>query len=327
MKTKHIIVIVSTLLFTTGMAFCADSQSSDTHPVIGIALDSTPLPALLIKHLGLQPGQGIRIENVLKGSAADQAGIDRDDIIIGFEGKDLYDGDTIVKAVQQAKAGDEVSLQIIHLGQRKTVSLKLTVVSNTSDWKYPNEPQVEQFFRPGRVFRLTPGDQSWTQIFNGQLPGDVKSNINSFFNEIYSYNYNSDGKQYSVTIEGDPNNSASTVTVKIDNDQYKTTIGELDKIPEKYREAAKNAIENAKQKQTSNPSFGPNWWQDGFSDNFMPKLRMDSPLLNVPDGSTNPIYKQLEDQMKQMQKQFDEMEKNQQKLLDRFNDQQNKDSI
>ena len=326
MKTKHIIVIVSTILFTTGMAFCADSQSSDTHPVIGIALDSAPLPALLIKHLGLQQGQGIRIANVLKGSAAEEAGLDRDDIIIGFQGKDLYDGDTIVKAVQQAKAGDEVSLQIIHLGQRKTVTLKLKVVGNTSDWKYPNEPQAESFFQPGRVFRLTPGDQGWTQIFNDQLPGDIKSNINSFFNEIYSYHYNTDGKQYSVTIEGDPNDNASTITVKIDNDQYKTTIGELDKIPEKYRDAAKNAIESAKQKRSNRDFSIPNW-QDGFGDNFMPKLRMDSPLLNVPDGSPNSIYKQLEDQMKQMQEQFKELEKNQQQLLNRFNSQQDKDSI
>jgi membrane-associated protease RseP (regulator of RpoE activity) len=326
MKTKHIIVIVSTILFTTGLAFCADSQLSDTHPVIGIALDSTPLPALLIKHLGLQPGQGIRIANVLKGSAAEEAGLDRDDIIIGFQGKDLYDGDTIVNAIQQAKAGDEVSLQIIHLGQRKTVTLKLKTMSDTSDWKYPNEPQVEQFFQPGRIFRLTPGDQNWTQIFNEQLPGDIKSNINSFFNEIYSYHYNADGKQYSVTIEGDPNDSASMITVKIDNDQYKTKIGDLDKIPEKYRDAAKNAIENAKQKHSNRNLSIPNW-QDGFGDNFMPKLRMNSPLLNVPDSSPNSLYKQLEDQMKQMQKQFDEMEKNQQKLLNRFNDQQDKDSI
>ncbi len=322
MKTKQIILIVSTLLFTTGMAFCADSQSSNTRPAIGILLDHAPLPELLVKHLGLQDGQGIRIANVMKGSAGDDAGLERDDIITGFQGKDLYDGDTLVKAVQQAKAGDEVSLQIIHLGQRKTVTLKLKAMSETSDWKYPDEPQIEQYFQPGRVFRLNPGDRNWIQIFEDQIPGNIRSNINSFFNQLYSFYYNADGKQYSVTIEGDPNDNASTITINIDNDQYKTTIGELDKVPEKYREAAKNAIEDARQKRT-NKDFSAPSRPDEFGDNFMPKLRTDSPLLNTPDNDfPNSFYKKMEEQMNQMQERFKELEKSQQKLLDRFNEKQ-----
>ena len=318
MKTKHIIVIVSTLLFATGMAFCADSQSNGNQAVIGIGLDSAPLPDLLVKHLVLQPGQGIRISNIMKGSAADEAGLERDDILISFQGKDVYDRDALVNGVQKAGVGTEVSLQIIHLGQRKTVSLKLKAERETPEWKYAEEPQVEQFFQPGRIFRFTPGDQDWTQIFKDQIPGDVKSNINSFFNELYSYHYNSNGKQYSVTIEGSPDANDSTITIKIDKDQYKTTIGELDKIPEKYREAAKNAVKDAKEKQSGRAFTAPSW-PDEFGDNFMPKLRMDSPLLNTPDDFPNSFYKKMEEQMNQMQQRFKELQENQQKLMDQLN--------
>lgn len=251
----------------------------------------------------------------MKGSAAEEAGLERDDILISFQGKDVYDRDALVKGVQDAGVGTEVSLQIIHLGQRKTVSLKLKALSETSGWKYPEEPQVEQFFQPGRIFRLNPGTRNWTQIFNDQIPGD----INSFFNELYSYHYNSDGKQYSVTIEGSPDANDSTITIKIDNDQYKTTIGELDKIPEKYREAAKNAVKDAKEKQSGRAFTAPNW-PDELGDNFMPKLRMDSPLLNTPDDFPNSFYKRMEEQMNQMQQRFKELQENQQKLMDRLNE-------
>ena len=336
MKIKHIIVMVTTLLFTTGMAFSAEPQPSDTRPVIGIALDAAPLPELLVKHLQLQPGQGIRIENVMKGSAAEEAGLERDDIVIGFDGKDLYDRQALIDAVQKAGVGAEISLQIIHLGQRKTVTLKTKAESASSGWEYAEEPQVEQYFQPGRVFRFAPGNQGWIQMFENQIPGDVRSNINSFFNEIYSFQYNSNGQQYSVTIEGDPNDNASMITINVDNDEYKTTIGELDKIPQKYQEAAKNAIADAKQKRSRSRAFSVPTWPDQFGDNFImpqpmptpapgqsPRLRQQRvPQLRTPNTFPDSFYQGMQEQMNQMQQRFEEMQKRQQQMMDQLNQRQ-----
>ena len=334
MKIKHVIIMIATLLFTTGKAFSADSQPSDTHAVIGIALDAAPLPELLVKHLQLKPGQGIRIENVMKGSAAEEAGLERDDIVIGLNGKDLYDRQTLVDAVQKAGVGAEVSLQIIHLGQRKTVTLKTKAESASSGWEYAEEPQVEQSFQPGRVFRFGPDDQGWIQMFEGQIPGDVRSNINSFFNEIYSFQYNSNGQQYSVTIEGDPGNNASTITINIDNNEYKTTIGELGKIPQKYRDVAKNAIEDAKQKRSRNRAFIAPSWPEEFGDNFIPspvpapvpgpRLRQpNGPQLRTPNNNfPDSVYQRMQEQMNQMQQRFEEMQKRQQQMMDQLNQRQ-----
>ncbi len=312
MKIKKINLIVLTLILITGIAFCVESQSENNRPVIGIALDTTPLPALLEKHLGLKPGQGIRIGNIMKGSSAEEEGLDVDDIVIALQGKDLFDRETLTNTVRQLGTGAEVPMEIIHLGQRKTVNLKLKPLSETSGWKYTNEPQVEKIFQPGRIFRFGPGDQDWTQIFEDQLPGDVRSNIFSNFSELYTSMFNINGKQYSITIEGSPENKDSKITVKIDSDEYKTTIGELDKLPKDYQEAAKNAIENAKQKETNRfPMFF-----DDTGSNLTPSLDPDFPLMNTPNLSGNPYFQRMEEQMRLMREQFRELEQSHQKLLD-----------
>jgi membrane-associated protease RseP (regulator of RpoE activity) len=321
MKTKQFIAFFSVLLFTTSITFCSEPATNETHPVIGIGLDTSPLPELLIKHLGLQPGQGMRIANVMKNSAADEAGLERDDILINFNGKNISNRDILSSYVNQEGAGKEITIEIIHLGQHKTITLKLKSESENQGWKYPEEPQSLQTFQPGKIFLKPQGSQDW-QIFDNQIPNDLKSEINSIFNELYSYHYTDNGKQYSVTINGSPDDNNSTITIKVDNDQYKTTIGELDKIPEKYREVAKNAIEDAKQNQSSKNSFGSNWFED--FDNLFPNMNSQGPQLKIPDdlSSSNPFFQKMEEQMKQMREQMEELQKNQNNLLNQLREQE-----
>jgi hypothetical protein len=316
MRNKKISIIILTLIFTAGIAFCVESQSDNNRPVIGIALDTTPLPELLTKHLGLKPGQGIRIANIMQGSSAEEQGLDVDDIVITLEGKDLYNRETLTNTVRQAGEGAEVSMEIIHLGQRRTVTLELKALKDTTGWKYMNKPQIERSFQPGRILRFDPGSQDWMQVFDEQIPENVKLNIHSNFNELYSSVNNINGKQYSVKIEGSPKDKDSKITVKIDNDEYTTTIGELDKLPQEYQEAAKNAIENAKQKETNR---FPMFFDDSDND-LMPRLDMGSPGINIPnDIDSNPFFQRMEEQMKLMQEQFRDLKESHQKLLEHLN--------
>ncbi|MBN2589219.1 MAG: PDZ domain-containing protein [Sedimentisphaerales bacterium] len=318
MRTKRISLIVLTLILTTGIAFCVESQPDDNRPVIGIILDTTPLPELLIKHLGLKSGQGIRISNIKKGSSAEEQGLDRDDIVIAIQGKDLFDRKTLTNTVRQAGVGAEISMEVIHLGQRKTINLKLKPSNNATGWKYQDEPQIEKSFLPGRIYRIGPGDEGWTQILGEQIPDDIKSSINTVFNEMYSSTSFIDGKMYSVTIKGSPKDNDSKITVKIDNDKYETTIGKLDELPSEYQEAAKNAIEKAKQKETTQiPMFF-----DDTGGNIMPRLNLDSPSINTPNTSSNPFFQRMEEQMRLMQGRFRELEQSHQKLLEHLNENQ-----
>ena len=178
MKTKKIALMFCVALLCVSTALYAKSDSNEGRPRIGILLDTKPLPDLLIKHLRLSPDQGVRINNVQRGSPADKAGLERDDIIIGFQGEKIRDFEQLVDAVQEAGVDAEISLEIIHLGERKTVRLQLEALEDEPELKYPHEPEIFQSWRPGKIFRFKPGDKGWTEI---ELPFDKTLDVYDYY--------------------------------------------------------------------------------------------------------------------------------------------------
>ena len=77
---------------------------------IGVILQSDPLPKLLTKHLRLKADQGLLIRNVQLDSPADKIGLERDDIIIGFEGSDVTDFEKFRSDIVKAGIGAKVKL-------------------------------------------------------------------------------------------------------------------------------------------------------------------------------------------------------------------------
>jgi len=309
MKARNIIIIISLVLFWSGTGLAADTESNNERPYIGVMLDGTPLPDLLVKHLGLEPGQGIRIANIHRNSPADKAGLERDDIIIGFEGKDVDNNEQFVEDVRKAGIGMEVSLEIIHLGKRKTVTLKLEGLKGDFDLKYPPEPQIVQSWHPGKIFKLRPGDDNWMEVFRDNLPSDMDANIKKFFDEIYTYKH-SDGEDYTITIEGNPNDVESTITVIAGENEYKTTLKEIDKLPEKYQKPAEQAIKDAR-KDAKSKKFHHNLDPQAF--NFRPYFDKIRPDIDTPSFAPfrpgNEMYDRIQKQIKEMQQRLDKLEK------------------
>lgn len=322
MKAKNIILIVFTILFSVGTVLCAESESAGQRPYLGISLDMRPLPELLTKHLGLPPGQGIRINNVQKDSAADKAGLERDDIIIGFEGKPVENNEQFVEAVRQAGVGEEVSLEIIHLGKRENIKLKLGLFEGEAGWngwKYPPEPEAMQLWRPGKIFRLEPDEKDWREI---TLP-EIGNHIKNFFKEVYSYQHSDDGEQYEITIEGSPKDEDTPITLRISEPggkttEYKTTIKEIDKLPEKYRQPVKDAIEESLKKSRENEFWGygtphapplpqPELWRQHF-ENLQPR----------PFEPGNMMPGRMEEQLRELQQRLEQLERHQREMFGRL---------
>jgi hypothetical protein len=315
MKTKNIVLTIVLVLVWAGTGLAADTDPNDVHPYIGVMLDGTPLPDLLVKHLNLAPGQGIRIANIHRDSPADKAGLERDDIIIGFEGKDVDDQQQFVDDVRKAGIGTEVSLEIIHLGKRKTVTLKLEGLKGDFDLKYPPEPEIVQSWRPGKIFRLKPGDKDWMEVFRDNMPSDFDVNIKKFFNELYTYKH-SDGEDYTITIEGNPNDDDATISISIGETEYKTTLKEIDKLPEKYQKPAEQAVKDARKAAKTrkfDQNFAPQYWQKQFDwRHYVDKMRPEHLPFWPPDEMSDSIKKQ----MKEMQKRLDKLEKRHKEMLD-----------
>lgn len=220
------------------------SHGQDNQPFIGVLLDGSSLPELLTKHLGLEPGQGLRVMNISTGSAADKAGLERDDIVIAFQGQKATDLDQFIETVKKAGVGAKVSLEVIHLGQRKTVELQLEPLGKM-DWKYPSEPEAVTSWRPGKVFKIGPDGNQWLEIPFEKLP-DFNIDVGKFFKETYTYKYAIEGQEVTITIEGNPAEADTKVVAQAGGIDHSATVGEIDKLPEKYRDSAKQAVESAK---------------------------------------------------------------------------------
>jgi len=213
--------------------------------LMGVELDSAPLPELLTKHLGLEAGQGVRIRNIIVDSPADKAGLVRDDLIVDFQGKKVVGVEQIIEGVRAANVGDEVTLEVIHLGQRKTLRLKLQAAQENRQLKYPAEPEAMTTWRPGKIFKIGPDGQDWMEVPFDKIP-DFNVDVNRFFKERRVFRYRADNEDFTIIIEGDPKDENATVIVQAGGEEYRTTADKLDALPKKYRDRAREAVENAR---------------------------------------------------------------------------------
>jgi hypothetical protein len=296
-------------------------QEKGESAYMGIRLDRAPLPDLLRKHLGLSPDQGIRIINIYRDSPADKAGLERDDIIIGFQGKDVNNNDEIVSAVRKAGVGAEISLEIIHLGKRKTVEVKLEAFNGNVDLKYPPEPESEVVWRPRKVYKLQPDEGKWIEIPFEELPGDLEFNITMPFggdstpellNEVYLYHFSQDDETYTITINGNPDKDDTEITVRVGQTKYKTEVGAIDKLPEKYRASVEESIEKAR--KTSQGRIAGQKVNIGKKENFP----FNRPV--PPFGPDDEMFDRIEKQMREFQNRLGKLEEQQKNFIERFSD-------
>jgi len=316
MSRRTILLGCMALLVLGGHSY-ADGQRG----YIGVQLDPVPLPELLTKHLRLNAGQGVRISNVTVDSAADKAGLERDDIITAFQGEEITSSSQLVEAVRRLDVDTEVSLEIIHLGGRKTLTLALKPLPKEGKLKYPPEPKSVTSWRPGKVFKIGPEGQEWIEVPFDQIP-DVDFDVKQFFKEFYTYHHSTDGEDFTVTIEGDPDDDDSRVIVRSGDAEHSTTVGKLDALPEEYRRPAEEALEDARESSKRRVQIrefhlpsppAPNVWRKHFEN-----IRVPPPALEHWLEKKDHAFEKLQEQMERLQKRMEELEERNREMLDRL---------
>jgi PDZ domain-containing protein len=317
MYTRRVVLVLSVVLLLVAGASAKEKAS---RPHIGIRLDTSPLPELLVKHLGLKPGQGIRISNVTVGSPAQKNGLERDDIITRFQGQDVMDTKRFVAGVREAGTEVDVSLEIIHLGQPKILEFKLDLAPTEVRWKYVVEPDMVASWRPGKVFQAGPDGKNWMEMSISQMP-NVDVDVKKFFRDQYFYHHVSDGEDYTITIKGDPKDEASTVVVKADDGvEHSITVGQLDELPEKYREPVKEAIEGARQSESQVKSFRMRR-QRSLPEPPKPEVyRQFFEKFTLPEVDLDPLSRQKEQMLEDLQKHMEELQQRMKEMEERHLD-------
>jgi len=77
------------------------------------------------RYFGLEQAEGVIVSDVKKGSPGDRAGFRVGDIIVASNGEKIADGASLLATMDDAKAGDTVTLSVIR--DRKTMEIKLTL--------------------------------------------------------------------------------------------------------------------------------------------------------------------------------------------------------
>lgn len=91
--------------------------------MIGVSVE--PIEPFVRDHLGLPEGTGTRVSVVADGSPAANGGIEVNDIIISANQKPVDSLEALKEAVEQSgKDGSTLALEVLHKGERKTVSLE-----------------------------------------------------------------------------------------------------------------------------------------------------------------------------------------------------------
>ena len=231
---RRMFVVIPCLALCLGAA-TAHAQSSDAERAyLGLQLQSLPDPDLLATHLDLPPGQGVLVAQVLRASPAERAGLQRNDIIHSIDGRPAASPGDVVDYVQGQRVGDNVQLVVLQAGQRSNLTLTLAAAParlGTALEVQPPRPAspFDRFTTPPfDRFESAPGGASAAQSLRFQYRSQVQTPEGSQRSEI--------------TIEGDPAATDTLITVTIDQHTYRTTVAEVDALPEPARSAAQEAL-------------------------------------------------------------------------------------
>ena len=340
MKIRNVSLMLLVVLFVISALLYAESEPANKRTIFGARLDRRPIPDFVAKHLALSSGQGFRIVNLHQDGPAHKAGLEKDDILVGFQGKDITDADVFVDAIRKSSPGAEVKLDIIHLGKRKTVEVTLGLFEGSEyDWVYPMELQFQgsRIIRPGRCFIM--GKEGLVQVPLDQIPrkvelkvaGDLNDGTAELLTEIYSYYYSDGDNTYTIAIEGSPNDDDSKVFVRIGNTEYESTVKRMENLPGQYRAIAEEALQDARKSSSEADSEHQLNFRGTYTPSTTPRPEVlkldDSEKLDSPSyppatqfGPGEQILNKIEKQMIEMQQRLEKMEKLQEKMLERLSD-------
>ena len=108
-----------------------------------LGVNIAPMKAERSEELGMAPNQGVVVENVIDDSPAAKAGLQRNDVILSFDGRPTLDVADLQEIVERSGAGTKHDLKVVRDGK----SLKMEVVV---------EAMPENLGRTARVWNGSP---------------------------------------------------------------------------------------------------------------------------------------------------------------------------
>jgi len=130
----------------------------------------------------LDKAKGVLIQNIIEGSAGDEAGLQTGDVILSVNGKEVNAANELQTIIGSKKPGDEVTLKIFRDGNTfdKTVKLKARTENNIAEFSPRGEDIKEKSIQKNfdniglTVTDLTNSMKKELNIENGVYVKEVK---------------------------------------------------------------------------------------------------------------------------------------------------------
>ena len=90
-----------------------------------LGIEMREIDEVVKKQFGLKEKSGVLINRVLDGSPAQEAGLERGDVILEFDGKKIEDMFHLKRLVQKKKPGSRVNLKVFRDGKILKFTVKL----------------------------------------------------------------------------------------------------------------------------------------------------------------------------------------------------------
>lgn len=90
---------------------------------LGIAGQNVPIQRSLVRFFNLALDTGVLVVSVESGSPAEQAGVQNRDLLIGFDGQDLPNIDTLHRLLAEREVGVPATLTLLRFPERKVVTV------------------------------------------------------------------------------------------------------------------------------------------------------------------------------------------------------------
>jgi S1-C subfamily serine protease len=91
---------------------------------IGVAGATIPIPRRAVRFHGLGTGAGVRVESLEPGGAAERAGIEAGDVIIGYDGEEVAGVDQLHRLLSQERIGKATQVTLLRRTQKLELSIR-----------------------------------------------------------------------------------------------------------------------------------------------------------------------------------------------------------
>jgi serine protease Do len=132
----------------------------------------------LAKSFGLKSSKGVIISDVVKGSPADKASLQRGDVILKFDGKEVENAHMLSQMAAATAPDTNVKIDILRNGREETVNLTVGTMPEGATQGMPSEQQKEESVWGITVQELTPQLEKQLNLEPGTT-GVVISDIES----------------------------------------------------------------------------------------------------------------------------------------------------